>query len=242
MNLKLLRPDGRSLTDSRPDYSPVRYPLDGAWVSVPGNGAYVANDMEGLLRGGVGPLLVEMECEDPTGAGADGVTPYRRVRVVRWHLITAAEWVRFACACARRALPYVPAGEDRPRLAIEAAEKWVTCPCEQCARKAVEAAKAAEAAEAVAVVVVARAAVVAAARAAAAARMAWAAGVEARVVWAAGVEASVASAAAGEAEERAEAAAGKHSTVKRAEQTAALLQIIGWDDRSPLTNSASGAL
>ena len=69
-----------------------------------------------------------------------------------------------------------------------------------------------------------------------------AAGVEARVVGAAGVEAWVASAAAGEAEERAEAAAGKHSTVKRAEQTAALLQIIGWDDRSPLTNSASGAL
>ena len=29
-----------------------------------------------------------------------------------------------ACECARLALKYVKAGEDRPRLAIEAAEKW----------------------------------------------------------------------------------------------------------------------
>ena len=29
-----------------------------------------------------------------------------------------------ACDCARTALQYVPAGEDRPRLAIEAAERW----------------------------------------------------------------------------------------------------------------------
>lgn len=33
-----------------------------------------------------------------------------------------------ACACARTALKYVPVGEDRPRLAIEAAEKWVHNP------------------------------------------------------------------------------------------------------------------
>jgi len=29
-----------------------------------------------------------------------------------------------ACACARRGLQYVPMYEDRPRLAIEAAERW----------------------------------------------------------------------------------------------------------------------
>jgi hypothetical protein len=29
-----------------------------------------------------------------------------------------------ACACARLALQYVPKGEDRPRLAIETAERW----------------------------------------------------------------------------------------------------------------------
>jgi len=29
-----------------------------------------------------------------------------------------------ACACARRVLQYVPMHEDRPRLAIEAAERW----------------------------------------------------------------------------------------------------------------------
>jgi len=29
-----------------------------------------------------------------------------------------------ACACVRRALKYIPAGEDRPRIAIETAEAW----------------------------------------------------------------------------------------------------------------------
>jgi hypothetical protein len=29
-----------------------------------------------------------------------------------------------ACACARLSLPHVPAGEERPRIAIETAERW----------------------------------------------------------------------------------------------------------------------
>lgn len=32
--------------------------------------------------------------------------------------------MRAACACARTALQFVPAGEDRPRVAIETAEVW----------------------------------------------------------------------------------------------------------------------
>ena len=32
--------------------------------------------------------------------------------------------VRAACDCARTALKYVPRGEDRPRIAIETAERW----------------------------------------------------------------------------------------------------------------------
>jgi hypothetical protein len=32
--------------------------------------------------------------------------------------------VQAACACARQALQYIPAGEERPRLAIETAEAW----------------------------------------------------------------------------------------------------------------------
>ena len=39
--------------------------------------------------------------------------------------------VRAVCACARTALKYVPAGEDRPRLAIEAAERWAKRPTEK---------------------------------------------------------------------------------------------------------------
>jgi hypothetical protein len=34
--------------------------------------------------------------------------------------------IRIACLCARRALRFVPPGEDRPRLAIEAAERVLT--------------------------------------------------------------------------------------------------------------------
>lgn len=36
--------------------------------------------------------------------------------------------VRAACAIARTVLKYVPVGEERPRLAIEAAEAWVRNP------------------------------------------------------------------------------------------------------------------
>ena len=34
-----------------------------------------------------------------------------------------------ACECARLALKYVPEGEDRPRLAIETAERWTRGEC-----------------------------------------------------------------------------------------------------------------
>ena len=37
---------------------------------------------------------------------------------------THQQVVLAACACAETALPYVPAGEDRPRLAIEAVRAW----------------------------------------------------------------------------------------------------------------------
>jgi hypothetical protein len=43
--------------------------------------------------------------------------------------------VRAACACARTALRFVPVDDDRPRLAIEAAEAWVENPTEENAEK-----------------------------------------------------------------------------------------------------------
>jgi hypothetical protein len=49
--------------------------------------------------------------------------------------------VRAAGACARTALQYVPAGEDRPRLAIEAAEAWADCPSDAAAYAANAAAR-----------------------------------------------------------------------------------------------------
>jgi hypothetical protein len=50
------------------------------------------------------------------------------------------EIVRAACACARTALKYVPDGEDRPRLAIEAAERWCDDPTEEHRRASADAA------------------------------------------------------------------------------------------------------
>lgn len=63
----------------------------------------------------------------------------RRSLQTAWRLCERGDWmlwlaahvgvdrrllVRAACDCARLALVHVPAGEDRPRLAIEAAERW----------------------------------------------------------------------------------------------------------------------
>ena len=55
-------------------------------------------------------------------------------------------WARAACACARQSLRFVQQGEDRPRLAIEARERWCDEPTEaneQASRSAAAAADAA---------------------------------------------------------------------------------------------------
>lgn len=59
---------------------------------------------------------------------------------------THQEIVSIACACARRALAHIPSGEDRPRLAIEAAEAWAADPTEERRDAAGAAARAAGAA------------------------------------------------------------------------------------------------
>lgn len=55
---------------------------------------------------------------------------------------TRQQVVLAACACARRALRFVSEGEDRPRLAIEAAERWAAEPTDE-NRRAAEAREAA---------------------------------------------------------------------------------------------------
>ena len=82
-----------------------------------------------------------------------------------------AVYVRLAVGFARSVLPLVPAGEERPRLAIEAAEAWLADPSEAHRKAAAEAAVwAAAAAEEVV--------------AAAAEAEAWSAGAAAEAVWA----------------------------------------------------------
>ena len=51
--------------------------------------------------------------------------------------------VRAAAACVRPALRFVPEGEDRPRLAVEAAEAWADEPTERNRRRAEKAGQAA---------------------------------------------------------------------------------------------------
>jgi len=92
--------------------------------------------------------------------------------------------VLVACVCARTALKYVPADEDRPRLAIEAAERWADNPTEKNKAAAWDAARAAAWAAGAAAWDAARAARAAGDAAWDAARAAaWAAGAAA---WAAG--------------------------------------------------------
>ena len=88
---KLLR-DDMSLTLQ---YDRIRYPV-GKWVSVPGNGAYVAIS-GGLLTGGgdvVRDELAQFECEEPSGANApDGVVCFRKVLRVK---LDACDFARLA--------------------------------------------------------------------------------------------------------------------------------------------------
>jgi len=88
-----------------------------------------------------------------------------------------------ACACARTALKYVPAGEERPRLAIEAAERWADNPTEK--NKAAAWAAARAAARAAGDAGAAAAARAAAGAAAAARAAAWTAGDAGAAAWAA---------------------------------------------------------
>ena len=91
-------------------------------------------------------------CEDAR-AWADGMDAK-----IAWNTCERPDWllwwakkdgetrynlVRCACACARTALQYVPKGEDRPRLAIEAAEQWCEYPSSENANAVYDAALAA---------------------------------------------------------------------------------------------------
>src|SRR5574340_652458 len=75
---KLLRKDFSSIND---EYGRVSY-RSTDWITVPGNGAYVAVT-EGLTSGGFGPRLAYFECKGPTGVLApSGVRCFRHVRLI----------------------------------------------------------------------------------------------------------------------------------------------------------------
>jgi pyruvate/2-oxoglutarate dehydrogenase complex dihydrolipoamide acyltransferase (E2) component len=121
--------------------------------------------------------------------------------------------VRCACACARTALRYVPDGEDRPRLAIQVAERW----CENPSEKNVVAARAAAAAASAA----AARAGIAASAAAAAYAAAYAAAARDATASAAAASAAAASAAAARAGIAASAAAAAYAAARAAAADAA---------------------
>jgi len=122
---KLLTAEGRSLSMM---YGGVYYDLSGAWQEIPGCGAYLGLTIPGLLRGGFGPLLVECEYAEPTGALDDGeVITARRVRIQRSVLIDEWAFVRVACRTVRVDLSnqVLPATMEAYLLAIDIVERCV---------------------------------------------------------------------------------------------------------------------
>jgi len=121
---KLLRSDLSSLFD---EHGRVQYGPD--WVEVPGDGAYVALTLPGLLRGGMGEVLARVKYADPTGFGDDShVVTARKVRVLRHAPIDVWALVRVAIWGARQVLP--PEGHPLRELCLRAVEA-----AERCARE-----------------------------------------------------------------------------------------------------------
>ena len=86
----------------------------------------MGDHIESLRRLGACPEATQWAESQP-----DAETAWRQCPRGDWLLWAAARLdidrkllVRAACACARTALPRVPAGEERPRIAIETAEAW----------------------------------------------------------------------------------------------------------------------
>ncbi len=87
---KLLRRDGTSLDGK------IRYPLDGTWFEVPGDGACVSHGLhEGLFADGKPwDICVKLECREPTVVPlVRTVQRYRQIRVIR-----VSEKVVITCA------------------------------------------------------------------------------------------------------------------------------------------------
>jgi hypothetical protein len=196
---KLLTAEGRSITTA---YGAIHYPLDGSWIDVPGCGAFVGLSVPGLLRGGFGPLLAEVKCEDRRGGDAE-CPEMGRVRVMRTATIDIWTIIRVAIRAARDVAHLCP--DPRVLAAIEAAER---CERERMPEAARAAARAAAEAEAAWAAEAAAWAAEAAARAAeAAARAAaWASQAAAWAAWTAEEAARAAAWAAWTAEEAARAA------------------------------------
>ena len=122
LGLKLLTKDGESLKDS---HGRVKYPADGSWVNVPGNGAYVART-GGLTSGGFGPTLAVIEC-DPESRRAAGAVPagvecfgrVRRVPELEIALKAYAAWAKAYAAWAAKVYLWLREQE----AAMDAAER-----------------------------------------------------------------------------------------------------------------------
>jgi hypothetical protein len=111
---KLLKRDGTSLNGK------YRYSLDGAWNTVPGDGAYVAVS-GGLTLAGEGQKLVYLECRGPTRVAApDGVRCFRHVRVIPACPERLTWELRREVAC------YAPnlTPKQRVKLALESTPGW----------------------------------------------------------------------------------------------------------------------
>ena len=118
---KLLRSDLSSLSDQ---YGRHKYSAE--WTHVPGNGAYVALTLPGLLRGGMGEVFAQVEYKSPTGKVNDGeVVTARRVRILRYAPVDIWAVVRAATWGARQVLP--PKGHPLRPVCLQAVKAAEEC-------------------------------------------------------------------------------------------------------------------
>lgn len=116
LGYKLLTAEGRSITI---EHGGTYYDLTGEWQKLPERGTRVGLTVPAILRGGLGPLLAELECQDVVPGGHNALPLVRKVRITRTATVDRWMLVRAVLRAARDAS--IASKDPRIEAAIEAA-------------------------------------------------------------------------------------------------------------------------